>query len=177
MVSPGIDNNMKSKLGNQIATYLNSLALRELFAGMGVTLKYMFKPKITIQYPEERTILSPRFRGEHVLRRYEDGQERCIACKLCEAVCPAQAIFIEIDSKTQGRHRATSVYEIDNGLCIFCGYCQEACPVEAIVLGPNFEFFAEARAELVSDKTRLLHNGTRWKAKVDANLAMDAKYR
>ncbi|MEO5377790.1 MAG: NADH-quinone oxidoreductase subunit NuoI [Magnetococcus sp. DMHC-6] len=172
MVSTG-----KVSISSQIGTFLNSLALRELFAGMGVTLKYMFKPKITIQYPEERTPLSPRFRGEHVLRRYDDGQERCIACKLCEAVCPSQAIYIEIDSKSQGNRRSTFVYEIDNGLCIFCGYCQEACPVEAVVLGPNFEFIAESRAGLVSDKTRLLNNGTRWKAKIDANLAMDAKYR
>ncbi|MBF0283111.1 MAG: NADH-quinone oxidoreductase subunit NuoI [Magnetococcales bacterium] len=154
-----------------------SFTLKELFAGLGVTLKYLFKPKITIRYPEERTPLSPRFRGEHALRRYDNGQERCIACKLCEAVCPAQAIFIEIDPKSQGQQRKTKVYDIDNSKCIFCGFCQEACPVDAIVMSQNFEFYAETREGLLSDKARLLGNGDKWKSQLDANLAADAKYR
>ncbi|MGN7612569.1 NADH-quinone oxidoreductase subunit NuoI [Magnetococcales bacterium HHB-1] len=161
----------------EIATLLKSFALKELLAGLHVTLKHMFKPKITVQYPEETTPISPRFRGEHVLRCYKSGRERCVACKLCEAVCPAQAIYIEIDPESQGNHRKTKVYDIDNGKCIFCGYCQEACPVDAIVLGPNFEMYSETREGLVSDKEKLLANGERWREKIDANLKADAKYR
>ncbi|MBF0157558.1 MAG: NADH-quinone oxidoreductase subunit NuoI [Magnetococcales bacterium] len=164
-------------MATDIRTFLSSLALRELWTGMGVTLKYLFKPKITIQYPEERTPLSPRFRGEHVLRRYEDGTERCIACKLCEAVCPAQAIYIEIDPESHLPGRRTKVYDIDNGKCIYCGYCEEACPVEAIVMGPNFEFARYSREDLLSDKSLLLANGERWKKEVDVRLAADARYR
>ncbi len=156
---------------------LRGLALKELFTGMTVTLRHMFKPNITIQYPEQRTHISPRFRGEHVLRRYKSGRERCVACKLCEAVCPAQAIYIEIDSESQGQTRCTKVYDIDNGKCIFCGYCQEACPVDAIVLGPNFEMVADTREGLISNKAKLLENGQKWKDQIDANLKADAKYR
>lgn len=154
-----------------------SFALQELFQGMAVTLRHMFKPNITIQYPEERTPLSPRFRGEHALRCTDNGQERCVACKLCEAVCPSQAIFIEIDPASSGPSRRTKVYDIDNTKCIFCGFCQEACPVDAIVMGPNFEFFSETREGLYYDKAKLLDNGKRWKRELDANLAADAKYR
>ncbi|MBF0368073.1 MAG: NADH-quinone oxidoreductase subunit NuoI [Magnetococcales bacterium] len=165
-------------MGADIKTFISSLALRELFAGMGVTLKYFFKPKITIQYPEERTPQSPRFRGEHALRRDDGtGEELCVACKLCEAICPAQAIFIEIDIESEAPDRRTSIYDIDNGKCIYCGFCQEACPVDAIVLGPNFEFFAETRAELVYDKDKLLANGEQWKKQLNENLKADAKYR
>ncbi|MBF0188323.1 MAG: NADH-quinone oxidoreductase subunit NuoI [Magnetococcales bacterium] len=160
-----------------IKDLIGSLALSELVAGLGVTLKYMFKPSITIQYPEQKITLSPRFRGEHVLRRHDDGTERCVACKLCEAVCPAQAIFIEIDTESQVENRKTSEYDIDNSRCIFCGYCQEACPVDAIVLGPNCEMTTETRQDLLSNKEKLLANGERWKEQVDANLAADAKYR
>ncbi|MBF0623328.1 MAG: NADH-quinone oxidoreductase subunit NuoI [Magnetococcales bacterium] len=158
-------------------TVLDSFALRELVAGLGVTLKYMFKPKITIQYPEQRTPLSPRFRGEHVLRRHDNGTERCVACKLCEAVCPAQAIYIEIDPGSTASQRLTRVYDIDMAKCIYCGYCQEACPVDAIVMGPNFEFYSETRRGLIYDKAKLLANGDRWGKQVDANLAANAKYR
>ena len=157
--------------------WAGSLALRELAAGMAVTLRYFFRPNITIQYPEERTPISPRFRGEHALRRDEQGQERCVACKLCEAACPAQAIFITIDPNSTAEKRLTQVYDIDNGKCIYCGYCQEACPVDAIVLGPNFEFFTETRDALVYDKQKLLSNYDRWKVQIDANLAKDAPYR
>ena len=157
--------------------WLGALALRELAAGMAVTLRYFFKPNITVQYPEERTPLSPRFRGEHALRRDEQGEERCVACKLCEAACPAQAIFITIDPQSSAEKRRTKVYDIDNGKCIYCGYCQDACPVDAIVLGPNFEFFAETRDALVYDKKKLLSNYDRWKSCIDDNLAKDAPYR
>ncbi|MBF0308818.1 MAG: NADH-quinone oxidoreductase subunit NuoI [Magnetococcales bacterium] len=160
-----------------VRTFLESFLMKELFAGMAVTLKYFFRPRITIQYPEERTPLSPRFRGEHALRRYEDGGERCIACKLCEAICPAQAIFIEIDPQSVAPQRKTRVYDIDMAKCIFCGYCQEACPVDAVVLGPNFEFTAESREALIFGKKKLLDNGERWKRQIDANLKADAKYR
>ena len=164
-------------MSTDIRVLLESFALKELAQGLAVTLRHFFKPNITIQYPEERTPLSPRFRGEHVLRLHEDGAERCVACKLCESACPAQAITIEIDEQSTSDRRLTRVYEIDNGKCIFCGYCQEACPVDAVVLGPNFEFFAESRQGLVSDKRRLLDNGRRFKSQVDANLEADAKYR
>lgn len=154
-----------------------TFALRELASGMAVTLRYFFKPKITVQYPEERIPLSPRFRGEHALRRTEEGEERCVACKLCEVACPAQAIFIDIDPDSTPEKRLTRTYDIDNGKCIYCGFCQEACPVDAIVLGPNFEFIAETRQGLVYDKKKLLANYDTWKVPIDANLEADAKYR
>ncbi|MBF0621925.1 MAG: NADH-quinone oxidoreductase subunit NuoI [Magnetococcales bacterium] len=160
-----------------IKDLIGSFALKELVTGLSVTLKYMFKPNITVQYPEERIPVSPRFRGEHVLRRDDQGEERCVACKLCEAACPAQAIYIEIDTKSTAEKRLTRVYDIDNGKCIYCGYCQEACPVDAIVLGPNVEFCSETRAGLLYDKDKLLANGERWKTEIDANLKADAKYR
>ena len=164
---------MSLSIKDLVATY----GLRELAQGMAVTLRYFFRPNITVQYPEERTPISPRFRGEHALRRDENGEERCVACKLCEVACPAQAIFIDIDPNSRVDKRLTSAYSIDNGKCIYCGYCQEACPVDAIVLGPNFEFFAESREALVYDKQKLLGNYETWKEQIDANLAADAKYR
>ncbi len=156
---------------------LGSMLLKELAQGMAVTLKHFFKPNITIQYPEERTPLSPRFRGEHALRKHDDGSERCVACKLCESVCPAQAIYIEIDKNSTAEKRLTSVYDIDQTKCIFCGFCQEACPVEAIVLSQNFEFHGESRADLYSTKQNLLNNGERWKDQLNACLDADRKYR
>ncbi|MEO5354507.1 MAG: NADH-quinone oxidoreductase subunit NuoI [Magnetococcus sp. XQGC-1] len=156
---------------------LESYALRELAQGMAVTLEHFFKPNITVQYPEERTPQSPRFRGEHALRRGSQGEELCVACKLCEAVCPAQAITIEIDTASTAQNRRTKVYDIDETLCIFCGFCQEACPVEAIVLGPNFEFFGTVRSDLHYDKKKLLANGERWKKELDASILADGKYR
>ena len=153
-----------------------TLLWRELVTGFGLTLKYMFKKKVTLNYPYERGPLSPRFRGEHALRRYPNGEERCIACKLCEAVCPAQCIVIESEPRTDGSRRTTR-YDIDMTKCIFCGFCQEACPVDAIVEGPNLEFSTETREELLYDKAKLLENGDRWEAAVAANLAADAPYR
>jgi NADH-quinone oxidoreductase subunit I len=153
-----------------------SLFLSELIAGMGLTLRYFFRPKVTLNYPHEKGFLSPRFRGEHALRRYPNGEERCIACKLCEAICPAQAITIEAEPREDGSRRTTR-YDIDMTKCIYCGYCQEACPVDAIVEGPNFEFATETREELMYNKDKLLANGDRWEGEIAANLAADAPYR
>ncbi len=153
-----------------------SLLLWELIRGLWLTLSYIFKPKVTINYPFEKGPLSPRFRGEHALRRYPSGEERCIACKLCEAVCPAQAITIEAEPRADGSRRTTR-YDIDMTKCIYCGYCEEACPVDAIVEGPNFEFATETREELYYNKEKLLANGDRWEREIAANLAADAPYR
>ncbi len=153
-----------------------SLFLAELLSGMWITFRYMFKPKVTINYPFEKGPLSPRFRGEHALRRYPNGEERCIACKLCEAVCPAQAITIEAEPRDDGSRRTTR-YDIDMTKCIYCGFCEESCPVDAIVEGPNFEFATETREELLYNKDKLLANGDRWEREIAANLAKDAPYR
>lgn len=153
-----------------------SFLLAELVSGMALTLKYMFKPKVTLNYPYEKGPLSPRFRGEHALRRYPNGEERCIACKLCEAICPAQAINIEVEPRDDGSRRTTR-YDIDMTKCIYCGFCEEACPVDAIVEGPNFEFATENREELLYDKDKLLENGERWEAELAARLEADAPYR
>ena len=152
------------------------LLLGELVTGMALTLKYMFKPKVTINYPFEKGPLSPRFRGEHALRRYPNGEERCIACKLCEAVCPAQAITIEAEPREDGSRRTTR-YDIDMTKCIYCGFCEEACPVDAIVEGPNFEFATETREELLYNKEKLLANGDRWEPELAGRLNDDAPYR
>ncbi len=153
-----------------------SFLLQELLSGMWLTLSYVFKPKVTINYPYEKGPLSPRFRGEHALRRYPNGEERCIACKLCEAICPAQAITIEAEPRADGSRRTTR-YDIDMTKCIYCGFCQEACPVDAIVEGPNFEYATETREELLFDKAKLLDNGDRWELEIARNLALDAPYR
>jgi len=153
-----------------------SFLMTELVKGFALTLKYMFKPKVTINYPFEKGPLSPRFRGEHALRRYPNGEERCIACKLCEAICPAQAITIEAEPRDDGSRRTTR-YDIDMTKCIYCGLCAEACPVDAIVEGPNFEFATETREELYYNKQKLLDNGDRWEAQIAANLEADAPYR
>jgi len=150
--------------------------LTEIVNGMALTLRYMFKKRVTLNYPFEKGPISSRFRGEHVLRRYANGEERCIACKLCEAVCPAQAITIEAEPRDDGSRRTTR-YDIDMTKCIYCGLCQEACPVDAIVEGPNFEFATETREELYYNKEKLLANGDRWEAQIAANLATDAPYR
>ncbi len=153
-----------------------TILLSELIAGMALTLRYFFRPKVTINYPFEKGPLSPRFRGEHALRRYPGGEERCIACKLCEAICPAQAITIEAEPREDGSRRTTR-YDIDMTKCIYCGFCEEACPVDAIVEGPNFEFATETREELMYNKAKLMDNGDRWEAEIAANLAADAPYR
>ncbi|CAK7192232.1 NADH-quinone oxidoreductase subunit I [Commensalibacter sp. Nvir] len=153
-----------------------SLMLSELIAGLGITLRYFFKPKATINYPYEKSPLSPRFRGEHALRRYGNGEERCIACKLCEATCPAEAITIEAEPREDGSRRTTR-YDIDMTKCIYCGLCQEACPVDAIVQGPNYEYATETREELMYNKEKLLSNGDQWETAIALRLKQDAPYR
>ncbi|MBB4102804.1 NADH-quinone oxidoreductase subunit NuoI [Allorhizobium borbori] len=156
---------------------INSLFLKEFVSAIGLTVNYFFRPKATVNYPFEKGPVSPRFRGEHALRRYPNGEERCIACKLCEAICPAQAITIEAGPRRNDGTRRTVRYDIDMVKCIYCGFCQEACPVDAIVEGPNFEFATETREELYYDKARLLENGDRWEREIARNLALDAPYR
>ena len=154
----------------------NSLLLKELFKGMSVTGRYMFARKITVQYPEEKTPQSFRFRGLHALRRYPNGEERCIACKLCEAVCPAMAITIESDQRDDGSRRTTR-YDIDLTKCIFCGFCEEACPVDAIVETRIYEYHGEKRGDLYYTKPMLLANGERYEAQIAEDRELDAKYR
>lgn len=156
--------------------YLRRLFLYDIAIGLFTTFKYMFKRKVTIQYPFEKGKLSPRFKGEHALRRYPNGEERCIACKLCEAICPAQAIVIESEPREDGSRRTTR-YDIDMTKCIYCGLCQEACPVDAIVEGPNFEFSTLSHEELIFNKERLLSNGDRWETALEENIKKDAEYR
>ena len=155
---------------------IKSFFLIELVKGLILTFKYMFKKKTTINYPFQKGHLSPRFRGEHALRRYPNGEERCIACKLCEAVCPAQAITIDAEPREDGSRRTTR-YDIDMTKCIYCGFCQEACPVDAIVEGPNYEFASESREELFYNKEKLLANGDRWESQIVKNLEKDSLYR
>mmetsp|Transcript_4382 Transcript_4382/g.9852 ORF Transcript_4382/g.9852 Transcript_4382/m.9852 type:complete len:206 (+) Transcript_4382:121-738(+) len=150
--------------------------MTEIFKAMWLTFETAMRPKVTINYPFEKGPLSPRFRGEHLLRRYPSGEERCIACKLCEAICPAQAITIESEERADGSRRTTR-YDIDMTKCIYCGFCQEACPVDAIVEGPNFEFSTETHEELLYDKAKLLANGDRWEVAVAKNLAANHLYR
>ncbi|VEN46161.1 unnamed protein product [Callosobruchus maculatus] len=153
-----------------------TIFLTELVRGFGVTLAHIFKEPATINYPFEKGPLSPRFRGEHALRRYPSGEERCIACKLCEAICPAQAITIEAEERADGSRRTTR-YDIDMTKCIYCGFCQEACPVDAIVEGPNFEFSTETHEELLYNKEKLLNNGDKWESEIAANIHADHLYR
>ncbi|XP_053143243.1 NADH dehydrogenase [ubiquinone] iron-sulfur protein 8, mitochondrial isoform X2 [Hemicordylus capensis] len=153
-----------------------TLLWTELVRGLAMTLSYLFREPATINYPFEKGPLSPRFRGEHALRRYPSGEERCIACKLCEAVCPAQAITIEAEPRADGSRRTTR-YDIDMTKCIYCGFCQEACPVDAIVEGPNFEFSTETHEELLYNKEKLLNNGDKWEAEIAANIQADYLYR
>lgn len=159
-----------------IKEFFNSLLLKELFKGLALTRRYLFARKITVLFPEEKTPLSPRFRGLHALRRYPNGEERCIACKLCEAVCPALAITIESDQRDDGTRRTTR-YDIDLTKCIFCGFCEEACPVDAIVETHILEYHGEKRGDLYFTKDMLLAVGDRFEPEIAANKAADAKYR
>ena len=155
---------------------LKIIFLSEFIKSLGIAFKEIFKKKKTINYPFEKGSISPRFRGEHALRRYPNGEERCIACKLCEAVCPAQAITIESEERSDGS-RKTTRYDIDMLKCIYCGLCEESCPVDAIVQGPNFEFATETREELYYNKEKSLKNGDQWESVLAQNLKLDKPYR
>lgn len=161
----------------RIQNFFKTWLLFDLITGMYATLKYFFKRKVTIQYPFQKGPLSSRFRGEHALRRYESGEERCIACKLCEAICPAQAITIDAAPRSDDGTRRTIRYDIDMTKCIYCGFCQEACPVDAIVEGPNFEFATYTHQELIYTKQKLLDNGDQWEPVIDHNIKSDKEYR
>ena len=156
--------------------FFKTFMLTELVKGMALTGKHLFARKITVQFPEEKTPYSPRFRGLHALRRYPNGEERCIACKLCEAVCPALAINIESDVRADGTRRTTR-YDIDLFKCIYCGFCEEACPVDAIVLTRIQDFHMEHRGENIMSKDKLLAVGERYEAMIAADKAADAPYR
>ena len=161
---------------NVITNYFKSLILVELLRGLMLTGKYLFRRKITVQYPEEKTPMSPRFRGLHAQRRYPNGEERCIACKLCEAVCPALAITIDSEERDDGTRRTTR-YDIDLTKCIFCGFCEEACPVDAIVETRFFEYHGENRGDLYMTKDKLLAVGDKLEKQIAADRTIDAKYR
>ncbi|KAI9293363.1 NADH dehydrogenase iron-sulfur protein 8 [Neoconidiobolus thromboides FSU 785] len=161
---------------NALDAASGTLLITELFRGMLLLFEGFFRTPYTIFYPFEKSPLSPRFRGEHALRRYPSGEERCIACKLCEAICPAQAITIEAEPREDGSRRTTR-YDIDMTKCIYCGFCQEACPVDAIVETPNFEFVTETHEELLYNKEKLLTNGDKWEPEIAANLKADHPYR
>lgn len=156
--------------------YLKSLLLVELFKGLSVTGRYMFNRKFTVQYPEEKAPISPRFRGLHALRRYPNGEERCIACKLCEATCPALAITIEAEPREDGSRRTTR-YEIDLFKCIFCGFCEESCPVDSIVETGVADYCFEERGKHIMTKEKLLEIGDKYEAEIAADRAADAPYR
>ena len=156
--------------------FFKIIFLSEFIKAIIIAIKEILKSKKTINYPFEKGSISPRFRGEHALRRYPDGEERCIACKLCEAVCPAQAITIENEERPDGS-RKTTRYDIDMIKCIYCGLCEDSCPVDAIVQGPNFEFSTETREELYYNKEKLLENGDRWESVLAENIKLDKPYR
>ena len=160
----------------RVRDFFNAYLLIELGQGLRVTLTNMFRRKITVQYPEEKTPMSPRFRGLHALRRYPNGEERCIACKLCEAVCPALAITIESEAREDGTRRTTR-YDIDLTKCIFCGFCEESCPVDSIVETRILEYHGERRGDLIYTKEMLLAVGDRYEAQIAADRAADAKFR
>ena len=151
--------------------------LKDFIKGFKLGMKYFFKPKSTLNYPYEKGPVSPRFRGEHALRCYPNGEERCIACKLCEAICPAQAITIDAGPREADGSRKTTRYDIDMTKCIYCGFCQEACPVDAIVEGPNFEYATETREELFYNKEKLMANGRKWEHLIAENIKIDKSFR
>lgn len=159
-----------------ISEFLSSFMLTEMFKGLKLTGKYMFARSVTVQYPEEKTPMSPRFRGLHALRRYPNGEERCIACKLCEAVCPAMAITIESDVREDGTRRTTR-YDIDLTKCIFCGFCEESCPVDSIVETNIHEYHGEKRGDLYFTKEMLLAVGDRYEPEIAKAREADARYR
>ena len=155
---------------------IKTVFMTDFAAGLLIAIREIFKSKKTINYPFEKGKISPRHRGEHALRRYPNGDERCIACKLCEVICPAQAITIESEIRTDGS-RKTTKYDIDMLKCIYCGLCEESCPVDAIVQGPNFEFATETREELYYNKQKLLANGDKWETVLAENIKADAPFR
>jgi len=161
---------------NKIAHFIKTFTLWELLKGLSVTGRYLFKSKITVQYPEEKTPMSPRFRGLHALRRYANGEERCIACKLCEAVCPALAITIDSEEREDGSRRTTR-YDIDLFKCIYCGFCEEACPVDAVVETHIFEYHFEERGTEIMTKEMLLEIGDKYEEEIAAAREADAKFR
>ncbi len=161
---------------NRIVSFFKSLLLIELLRGMGLTLKYAFKPKYTLMYPMEKTPQSVRFRGIHALRRYPNGEERCIACKLCEAVCPALAITIDSEKREDGSRRTTR-YDIDLFKCIYCGFCEESCPVDSIVETHIHEYHFDQRGQNIVTKPQLLAIGDRLEAEIAERRASDAPYR
>jgi NADH-quinone oxidoreductase subunit I len=160
----------------RIVRYIKSFTLFDLLVGMRVTGKYFWKKKFTIQYPEEKTPVSPRFRGLHALRKYPNGEERCIACKLCEAVCPALAISIDSEPREDGSRRTTK-YEIDLFKCIYCGFCEEACPVDSIVLTNLHDYHFEERGENIMTKDKLLAIGDKYEEQIAKDRAEDSPYR
>lgn len=161
---------------NMLRDYIKSLFLLELIKGLSLTGRYLFRKKFTVQYPEENAPISPRFRGLHAQRRYENGEERCIACKLCEATCPAVAITIEAEPRDDGSRRTTR-YDIDLFKCIFCGYCQESCPVDAIVETRVYEYHFENREDAIMTKEKLLAVGDQHESQIAADIAAQARYR
>ncbi len=161
---------------NRFKQLFKTFALTDLITGMSVTGKYFWKKKFTIQYPEEKTPTSPRFRGLHALRRYPNGEERCIACKLCEAVCPALAITIDSEPREDGTRRTTK-YDIDLFKCIYCGFCEEACPVDSIVLTNNADYHFESRGENIMTKQELLAIGDKYEAEIARDRAEDREFR
>lgn len=171
-----INKEMEDTLESSIQSGMDNVFFREIFIGIGTVFGALLKEPATINYPFEKGPLSPRFRGEHALRRYPSGEERCIACKLCEAICPAQAITIEAEERPDGSRRTTR-YDIDMTKCIYCGFCQEACPVDAIVEGPNFEYATETHEELLYNKEKLLNNGDKWETEIASNIEADHLYR
>ena len=161
----------------KISRIIKTVLMIDFLTGLTIAIKEVFKPKKTINYPHEKGSVSPRSRGEHALRRYPNGEERCIACKLCEAICPAQAITIDAGPRQADGSRRTTRYDIDMTKCIYCGFCQEACPVDAIVEGPNFEYATETREELFYNKEKLMENGRKWEAQLAENIRRDGNFR